>query len=72
VVDALRAERVATLQQLDGMAGGWVDHAFDRTTRLVDRVFLWLLGLAALALVGGLLIAAVVARAWRPSRKPAP
>ena len=70
--DALHAERVATLQQVDGLAGGWVDHAFDRATRLVDRVFLWLLGLALLMLVGGLLIAVVVARAWRGARKIAP
>ena len=72
VVEALRAERVATLQQVDGLAGGWVDHAFERATHLVDRVFLWLLGLALLMLVGGLLIAAVVTRAWRASRKIAP
>lgn len=71
VVDALHAERVATLQQLDGLAGGWVDHAFDRANHLVDRVFLWLLAIAALALVGGLLIALVLARGWR-ARKVAP
>ncbi|MFP2902913.1 hypothetical protein ACLEQD_42560, partial [Corallococcus sp. 4LFB] len=42
VVHALHAERVAALQQLDGLARGWVDHAFDRLGPLVDRVFLWL------------------------------
>jgi hypothetical protein len=65
VVDALRTERVATFQQLDGLARGWVDHAFDRAGHLVDRVFLWLLALVGLALVGGLILVALVARAWR-------
>lgn len=72
VVDALHSERVATLQQLDGLAGGWVDRAFDRANHLVDRVFLWLLALGALALVGGVIIAALLSRAWRQSRRPAP
>ncbi|WP_246356653.1 chemotaxis protein [Pyxidicoccus fallax] len=65
VVDALRAERVATLQQVDGLARGWVDHAFDRAGHLVDRVFLWLLGLLGLGLVGGLILVVLLARAWR-------
>ncbi|MBZ4422876.1 chemotaxis protein [Myxococcus sp. RHST-1-4] len=65
VLNGLHAERIATLQQLDGLAVAWTDHAFDRATRLVDRVFLWLLGLIGLALVGALVIAAMLARAWR-------
>jgi hypothetical protein len=65
VVDALHAERVGALQQVDGLARGWVDHAFDRAGHLVDRVFLWLLALVALGLVGGLVLVVLVARAWR-------
>ncbi len=65
VLGALHAERVATLQQLDGLALGWVDHAFDRAGLLVDRVFLWLLGLVGLGLVGGLVLVALLARVWR-------
>lgn len=68
VVDALHAERVATLQQLDGLARGWVDHAFDRAGHLVDRVFLWLAVLLAVGLVGGVLLALLLLRAWR--RRP--
>ncbi|WP_241759259.1 chemotaxis protein [Pyxidicoccus parkwayensis] len=68
VMDALHAERVATLQQLDGMTRGWVDHAFDRAGNLVDRVFLWLLALVGLGVVGGIIVAALVLRAWR--RRP--
>ncbi|NNB89111.1 chemotaxis protein [Corallococcus exiguus] len=64
LVDALHAERVAALQQLDGLARGWVDHAFDRLGPLVDRVFLWLTLLAVLLGVGGLLLT----RAWRRAR----
>jgi hypothetical protein len=65
VMSGLHVERVATLQQLDGLAVGWTNHAFDRATRLVDRVFLWLLGLLGLALVGAVVTATLLARAWR-------
>ncbi|WP_163988485.1 chemotaxis protein [Pyxidicoccus caerfyrddinensis] len=65
VVDAVHAERVGALQQVDGLAHGWVDHAFDRAGHLVDRVFLWLLALVALGLVGGLVLVVLVTRAWR-------
>ncbi|MFP2926923.1 hypothetical protein ACLESO_17335 [Pyxidicoccus sp. 3LG] len=53
------------LQQVDGLARGWVDHAFDRAGHLVDRVFLWLLALVGLGLVGGLVLVVLVTRAWR-------
>ncbi len=65
VLEALHAERVAALQQVDGLAMGWVDHAFDRAGRLVDRVFLWLLALLGLGLVGGLVLVVLLARVWR-------
>lgn len=65
VMDGLHSERIEALKQLDGLAVAWMDHAFDRAAGLVDRVFLWLLGLLALALVGGIIIAALLARAWR-------
>ncbi|MBN9683721.1 MULTISPECIES: chemotaxis protein [unclassified Corallococcus] len=64
LVDALHAERVAALQQMDGLARGWVDHAFDRLGPLVDRVLLWLTLLGAGGLLGGLLLT----RAWRRAR----
>ncbi|CAM3451517.1 chemotaxis protein [Corallococcus sp. ZKHCc1 1396] len=68
VVDALHAERVAALQQVDGLARGWVDHAFNRLGPLVDRVFLWLGLLVVLVGAGGLLGAWGLARALRRAR----
>jgi len=65
VLAALHAERVEALEQIDGMGYRWVDHAFDRADRLVDRVFLWVLALVGLLLLGGLLLAALVIRSWR-------
>jgi|GEM_PF-3586824 len=65
VLDSLHSERVETLAQLDPLARGWVDHASDRATGLVNHIFLWLLGLLVLCLLGMLLAAALLARAWR-------
>lgn len=68
VVDALHSERVETLQQVDGMVRGWVDHAFDRLGTLVDRVLLWLALLLLLMGVGGVLGGLLLTRAWRRAR----
>ncbi|XXF79984.1 chemotaxis protein [Myxococcaceae bacterium GXIMD 01537] len=68
VLDALHTERVQALQQLDGLAHGWVDHAFDRADRLVNHIFLWVLALAALALLGGLGLVLLL-RGRRPSSR---
>lgn len=65
VLDSLHTERVETLAQLEPLARGWVDHAFDRATGMVNHIFLWLLGLLVLFLLGVLLAAALLARAWR-------
>jgi hypothetical protein len=65
VLETIHTERVEALQQIDAMGYRWVDHAFDRADRLVDRVFLWVLALAGLLLLGGLLLAALLIRGWR-------
>ncbi|MBL0694782.1 chemotaxis protein [Comamonas sp. JC664] len=57
VMEALRAERVAALRQLDGVARGWVDHAFERAMQLLVRVCL-----ALFALLLGVGVLLVVAR----------
>ncbi|AKQ63467.1 Methyl-accepting chemotaxis protein [Myxococcus hansupus] len=55
VMADLRAERVAALQQLDGLARGWVDHAFGRAARLLGlvclAVFVLLLGVGVVLAV---------------------
>ncbi|QRO03038.1 chemotaxis protein [Archangium violaceum] len=65
VLASLHSERVETLAQMDPLARGWVDHAFERATGLVNHIFLWLLGLLVLFLLGVLVAAALLARAWR-------
>lgn len=72
VLAALHAERVEALEQIDAMGYRWVDHAFDRADRLMDRVFLWVLALAGLLLLGGLLLVALLVRGWRRSRASHP
>lgn len=67
---ALHTERVEALQQLDAIGDRWVDHAFDRTDRLVDRVFRWLLVLTGLLVLGGLLLAALLVWGWRSRASP--
>jgi hypothetical protein len=42
-----------------------VDLTFQRATLLVDRVFLWLLGMTLVGVLGGLGLAALLLRAWR-------
>ncbi|WP_342380794.1 chemotaxis protein [Myxococcus stipitatus] len=65
VLSALHTERVEGLQQGERIGFTLMDHAFQRASGLVDRVFLWLLALMALGLVGALLIAALLTRAWK-------
>ncbi|WP_338867562.1 chemotaxis protein [Myxococcus stipitatus] len=65
VLAALHTERVEGLQQGERIGYGLVDHAFQRASGLVDRVFVWLLGLMVLGIVGALLIAALLSRAWK-------
>ncbi|MCY0996715.1 chemotaxis protein [Myxococcus sp. MISCRS1] len=68
VLSALHTERVETLQQGERIGLGMVDLTFQRATLLVDRVFLWLLGMTLVGVLGGLGLAALLLRAWR--RKP--
>lgn len=72
VLAALHAERVETLEQIDAMGYRWVEHAFDRADRLVDRVFLRVLVLAGLLLLGGLLLVALLSWGRRRSRASLP
>lgn len=65
VLAAIHSERVEALQQIDAMGVRWVDHAFDRTDRLVDRVFRWLLALTGLLVLGGLVLVALLVWGWR-------
>ncbi|MCE9666579.1 chemotaxis protein [Myxococcus stipitatus] len=52
VLATLHTERVEALRQTEQLGHGLVDHAFERLTTLVDRVFLWLLGLTLLGVLG--------------------
>jgi hypothetical protein len=72
VLAALHSERVEALQEIDAMGYRWVDHAFDRMDRLVDRAFRWVLALAGLLLLGGLLLVALLLWGWRRSRSSLP
>ncbi|MFL5346397.1 MAG: chemotaxis protein [Hyalangium sp.] len=72
VLAALHTERVEALQQIDAMGDRWVDHTFDRTDRLVDRVFRWLLALTGLLVLGGLLLTALLVWGWRRTRASLP
>src|SRR5215217_2379864 len=65
ILSALHTERVETLQQGERIGYGLVDHAFQRAATLVDRVFLWLLGLTLLGVVGAIAVAFLLTRAWR-------
>ncbi|MCK8503380.1 chemotaxis protein [Myxococcus fulvus] len=65
VLSALHTERVETLQQGERIGLGMVDLTFQRATLLVDRVFLWLLGMTLVGVLGGLGLAALLLRAWR-------
>ncbi|NVJ21363.1 MULTISPECIES: chemotaxis protein [Myxococcus] len=65
ILSALHTERVETMQQGERMGYGLVDHAFQRAATLVDRVFLWLLGLTLLGVVGAIAVAFLLTRAWR-------
>ncbi|HVG64292.1 MAG TPA: chemotaxis protein [Hyalangium sp.] len=72
VLAALHAERVEALEQVDVMGYRWIDHAFDRLDRVVDRAFMWVLALVGLLLLGGLLLAALLLWNWRRSRASLP
>ncbi|MFY2557521.1 chemotaxis protein [Corallococcus terminator] len=65
ILSALHTERVETLQQGERIGYGLVDHTFQRAAMLVDRVFLWLLGLMLLGVVGAIAVAFLLTRAWR-------
>ena len=65
LLGALRAERVAALADVDRMGSAWVDQAFDRAARLMDRAFLWLLALVGVLVLGGLVALLLVLSAWK-------
>ncbi|NTX04360.1 chemotaxis protein [Myxococcus sp. CA040A] len=65
ILAALHTERVETLQQGEQIGYGLVDHTFQRAAMLVDRIFLWLLGLTLLGVVGVVAVAILLTRAWR-------
>jgi hypothetical protein len=72
VLRDLHSEREATLAEVNQMGLTWIDHSFDRTGELVDRVFRRLLMLTALLVVGvvAVLLSVGFLRRSRSERRP--
>ncbi|MBF5044200.1 chemotaxis protein [Aggregicoccus sp. 17bor-14] len=72
LVTELRQERVAVLQEMDRTVQRAVDRSFDRAQALVDRMFLFALGLVLLAVLGALAVALLLRRRWSPREQGPP
>lgn len=69
--EQLRSERIAVLAEMDRLARGWIDRAFEHTTTLVDRLFVRLVVLVALLVIGSALAALMIGAALRrDTRRP--
>jgi hypothetical protein len=68
----LHGEREETMAEVNQMGLAWIDRSFDRTTELVDRIFLRLLMLTALLVVGtvAVLLSVGFLRRSRTERRP--
>jgi hypothetical protein len=58
------AERVAAIAEIDRLGRGWIDLGFERTNDLVDRLFIRIVILLAVAMLGAAVLALIVVRAW--------
>jgi hypothetical protein len=62
MVGLLQSERATVLAEVDRTVQRGVDRSFDRAQALMDRMFLWLLGLALLLVLGALVVALLLRR----------